>query len=367
MTARPASIGAMVDAHRLVVCVGTGGVGKTTMAAAIALGAAMRGRRAMVLTIDPARALARSLGLAALGTDAEEVPAAALAAAGLALTGRLSAAMLDQKRAWDGFIRRHAPDAKTARAILDNRFYDELSTSFAGSTEYMAIEETCRLAESGRYDLIVLDTPPAAHALDFLRAPERLDPLLDRRVAALLSHPAAAVGAVARAVVRRLERAVGGGTLADVSALLAAFESLLDDATARTRRARELLRGGRAGFVLVAGPRQLMLEETGAFLDRLHEVDAELGGVVLNRAHLPPAAAPDAIAAQLDALGEGEPARWVREAWADAVAEAAAEHEPVARFFDALRPEVARAVIPDAARDVHSLAELAGVATRLWA
>lgn len=366
------SIGAMVDRHRLVVVVGTGGVGKTTMAAALALGAALRGRRAMVLTIDPARALARSLGLATLAPGGE--PVSLVACTTRTPGGHLDAGMLDQKQAWDSFVTRHAPSAAAARSILDNRFYQELSTSFAGATEYMAIEETCRLSESGRYDLVVLDTPPAVHALDFLRAPERLDPLLDHRVTALLTRPGAAAGAVARVVLGWLELAAGRIALAEVSAFLAALDTLLDDAVARTRKARELLRGGNAGFVLVTGPRQLVLDETSAFVERMRAVDAELAGVVLNRAHPAPAAAApavDAVFAALATLGApgapGDPAvAWARAAWADAAAEADAEAAPVQDFLAALPPAVPRAVVPEATRDVHTLADLATVAARLW-
>ncbi|HVV83903.1 MAG TPA: ArsA-related P-loop ATPase [Kofleriaceae bacterium] len=211
----------LVDGRRLIVCVGTGGVGKTTVSAAIALAAARRGRRVMVLTIDPARALARALGLSALSHDGEPVPVAALAAAGLSLRGSLDAGMLDQKHAWDGFVRRHAPP-EAAAAMIGNPFYHALSTSFSGSAEYMAVEETCRLADSGRYDLVVLDTPPATHALDFLSAPARLAPLLERGVVAALARPAAIAGTLGRFVLRRMEHATGASTLRDLSAFFVA-------------------------------------------------------------------------------------------------------------------------------------------------
>ncbi len=363
------SLGATIERHRLVVCVGTGGVGKTTMAAALALGAAQRGRRVMVLTIDPARALARALGLDSLAAGGQPVPAAALRAAGLELRGSLDAGMLDQKPAWDAFITRHAPDAAAARAILDNRFYRELSTSFAGATEYMAIEETCRLAESGAYDLIVLDTPPAAHALAFLDAPERLDPLLDRGVTALLAQPTAVAGRLARLVLRRIERAVGRGALADIVRFLVALDAVLDGAAARTRRARALLRGGAAGYVLVTGPRALVLEETGAFAARLAQVNAALAGVVVNRVHPPLRAGPAEVAGVLAELdgGRGPTSAWARAAWDDAVAESAAEAAPLASFLAGLPPGLPRALIPDGAHDVHALADLAGLAAALWA
>jgi anion-transporting ArsA/GET3 family ATPase len=355
-------VGAVIERHRLVVCVGTGGVGKTTIAAAIALAAARRGRRAIVLTIDPARALARAFGLASLGAAGEPVPGA-----GVAPPGRLDAAMLDTKQAWDAFVARHAPSPAIAAQILGNRFYQELSTSFGGSTEYMAIEEMCRLAEAGEHDLIVLDTPPAAHALDFLRAPERIDPLLDPRVAAWLAAPTAAAGAVARFVMRRLERAAGSETMRDVAAFLVALEALVAGAAARTRRARALLRGGAAAFVLVAGPRQLVLDETAALAARMRALDTPLAAVVVNRVHRAPALATAQARAQIDRHAPGAAERaWLRATWDDAVDEAAAEAVLGARLARLLPPEVALAAIPDADHDVHSLGDLTAIGDALW-
>lgn len=368
------TIGELVERHRMIVCVGTGGVGKTTVSAAIALGAARRGRRAMVLTIDPARALARALGLDALAPGGEAVPAAALAAAGVALTGTLHAGMLDQRRAWDAFVTRHAPTAAHARAILDNRFYRELSTSFSGSTEYVAIEEVVRLVESGRHDLVVLDTPPAAHALDFLRAPERVDRLLDRELASWLAHPLQAgrrgAGALARFVLRRLEPAAGAATLRELSALMVAFDALLDEVAARTRRARALLHGGDAALVLVTAPRAIVLEETAALAARMRAIDAPLAGLVLNRVHPAPALAPGQAAralAALDAPAIAPPAAaWLRAAWADIVERAADEAERVAGFAAALPGPLARAELPEGPRDACTLTALAGLADHLW-
>jgi anion-transporting ArsA/GET3 family ATPase len=351
------TIGATLDRQRLVVCVGTGGVGKTTVAAAIALRAARQGRRAMVLTIDPARALARAFGLASLAAGGEPVPNAALAAAGLALRGQLDAGMLDQRHAWDAFIRRHAPSQALADHILANPFYRELSTSFAGSTEYMALEELCRLAESGRYDLIVLDTPPAAHALDFLRAPERIDPLLDRRLITAMSRPA---GALARFVVRRLEAASGPGTVRDVVGFLVAVEALVDAAAARARSARALLTSDATALVLVAGPRQIVLDETVTLAARL----PRLAAVVVNRVHRSPPidhAAVERVVAPLPA----DVAAWLRATWVDAAGEAAREVEHLARFRGSLPAALAHAEIAEADHDVHSLADLAAIAEQL--
>jgi anion-transporting ArsA/GET3 family ATPase len=348
-----------LDGHRLIVCVGTGGVGKTTISAAIALGAARRGRRAIVLTIDPARALARAFGLPSLAPGGEPVHDAA----GIELHGRLEAGMLDAKLSWDDFVRRHAPNDEIARTVLENRFYQQLSTSFAGSTEYMAIEEMCRLAESGRHDLIVLDTPPSAHALDFLRAPERLDPVLDPRVASLLTSSTEIAGAFARFVVAQLERAAGGETLREITGFFVALAAFLDRALARTRSARALLRDPGTGFVLVAGPRQLVLEQTALLAERMRALDTPLAALVLNRVHPPPRTPPAEIDRALAAVADPAVRAWLRATWDDAVAEAAAEGASIA----GLPADVPRAEIPEGGRDVHSLADLAAIAERLWA
>ncbi|MFQ5352427.1 MAG: ArsA family ATPase, partial [Candidatus Binatia bacterium] len=199
------SLSRLVDEHRVVVCVGSGGVGKTTSAAALALFGAYRGRRSMVLTIDPAQRLAQALGLGTLAAGGELVDSTLLREAGVEGTGSLSAGMLEQKSAWDEFIVRHAPSAEVAQVILDNEFYKHLSESFAGSTEYMAIEELCRIVECDDYDLVVLDTPPTAHALDFLEAPQRLQRFLDRSVVGWMVKPSVAIG---RTVWKRASRSV---------------------------------------------------------------------------------------------------------------------------------------------------------------
>ncbi len=280
------SLGGLIEQRKLVVCVGTGGVGKTTMAAALAFGAAARGRRAMVLTIDPARQLARALGLATLEAGVtHRIPPEVLATSGVAIEGELSFAMLDEKVAWDGFVRRHAPSATVRDAILENPFYQRLSTSFAGTTEYMAVEELCRLDASGRYDLIVLDTPPAAHALDFVRAPARLERLLEPLVVRWLGSMSTVVaeGGVAAWVSKRLERATGGDVLREIAAFFRAIVGLLDAIEARARRARALLRDPRTAFVLVAAPHPEVLAQTAALTDEMARLGTPLAAAILNR------------------------------------------------------------------------------------
>ncbi|HEY5948548.1 MAG TPA: ArsA-related P-loop ATPase [Kofleriaceae bacterium] len=354
-----------LDRYRLLICIGTGGVGKTTVAAAIAYAAAQRGRRALVLTIDPARALARALGLTSLG--AEQRVAAPV-------TGVLAAAMLDQKRAWDSFVTRHAPTPAIAAALLGNALYQRLSTSFAGSTEYMAIEETCRLSESGDYDLIVLDTPPAAHALDFVNAPERIDRFLAPEVASWFASPYQALGRTAwrsagftaRFLLARLEHAAGRSTLRDISEFFVALDTLIDGVIARTRRARQLLRGGDAAFVLVTAPRQLVIDETRALAAKLVAQPTPLAGVIVNRVHPLPAVDPLVAERELATLGEDASARWLQRAWRDVLAEARDERAVIERFAAMIPPSVPLAELAEADHDLHSLLDIAAIAGALY-
>src|SRR5207244_2940958 len=200
---RAMTLGELVARHQIVISAGSGGVGKTTVAASLALWGALEGRRAVVLTIDPARRLASSLGLASLGSEERDIPAEHFRAQGLAPKGTLAAMMLDQKGAWDALVERHAPPEARDR-ILTNRFYQHLSQSFAGSYEYMAIEQLCALAESGRYDLIVVDTPPTRHALDFLEAPRRIADFLDRKIIKWFVRPYFSAGWSALRAVNRM-------------------------------------------------------------------------------------------------------------------------------------------------------------------
>lgn len=316
--------------HRLVVCVGTGGVGKTTISAALALAASRANRRTMVLTIDPARALGR-----ALGVDL---------AAGAWVAPNLYAEMLDQKRAWDGFVARHAPSDAVARTLLDNPFYQRLSTAFAGSTEYMAIEEMCQLVDSGAHDLVVLDTPPSAHAIDFLRAPERID--------RLLAEPRNLTGSFARFIGRQLERVAGSVTLRDIGTFFRALTALVDGVRQRTRHARTYLRGGDVAFVLVTGPRASILDDTRELATALAERAAPLAAVVINRTH--------PVLTSRPALADP----WLAARWDAAVQEAAAEAVVLDPFIAALPPGIACARVPEG-RDICSLDALDLVARAL--
>lgn len=283
----------VVERHDVIVCAGSGGVGKTTTAAAIALWGAQRGRRAAVLTIDPARRLADSLGLPLAGGSEVVVPAALLRENGIVLRGSLSAMMLDQKGAWDSLVERHAPSAEVRDRILRNRFYQHLSQSFAGSQEYMAIEELARLRDSGRYDLIVVDTPPSRHALEFLEAPQRIADFLDRRIVRWFVKPYVAAGwsalrllnRTAGFVLRALEEAAGVGVLAEISDFFAGMQGLFDGMNERMERVYRVLKSQKTAFVLVSSPEEEVLEEAEYLSDEMRALGMPLRAVVFNRVH----------------------------------------------------------------------------------
>ncbi len=283
----------LVERHRIVISAGSGGVGKTTVAASIALWGALGGRRAVVITIDPARRLASSLGLETLGSEAREIPATHFAAQGLAAPrGSLAAMMLDQKGAWDALVERHAPAEARAR-ILQNPFYQHLSQTFAGSQEYMAIEQLCLLAESGAYDLIVVDTPPTRHALDFLEAPRRIGDFLDRKVVKWFVRPYFSAGwsalramnRTAGFLLRRLEQATGISALAEISDFFTSMSGLFENFQPRVERAYQVLRGAETAFVLVTGPEEQVLGDAEYLSTKMAELHMPLKGVVFNRVH----------------------------------------------------------------------------------
>ncbi|RMF20721.1 MAG: ArsA family ATPase [Deltaproteobacteria bacterium] len=366
----------------MIVCVGSGGVGKTTTAAALALKGALEGRRAMVLTIDPAKRLAQSLGLETLRSGGEEIDRELLERAGLVVRGTLSAGVLEQQSAWDEFIDRHAPSAEIRDAILSNEFYRHLSSSFAGSAEYMAIEELCRIHESGEYDLIVLDTPPTGHALDFLEAPQRLENFLDRSVVGWFVRPYAAVGWSAwkttsrsvRFLFQRIEQATGIESLRQISDFFVAMERLFDGINERGRKVRALLRSEATAFVLVAGPEEQVLGESDVLTTKMHELGMPLKGVVMNRVHPMPEggeAEPerDRVLAVIERLCgpeiDARAAGWLAGVYEDACRIARAEEIRREAFEAGLDSNVATVTVPEFEADVHDLRSLAEVARRL--
>lgn len=367
----------LVDQHRIIVCVGSGGVGKTTIAASLALYGALHGRRAMVLTIDPARRLAQSLGVGSLASGGEAVDLSSLDAQG---PGSLAAGMLDQEGAWDEFIARHAPNPEAAATIRANTFYQHLSRSFAGSTEYMAMEELGRIDESGLYDLIVLDTPPSRHALDFLEAPQRLSAFLDRSVAGWLAGPSRSAMSVgwsawkqasrgARFLLSRIEDATGISTLNDISEFFVAMEKLFDGIGERSEKVQALLRARRTAFVLVAGGEEQVLGEAEELSARMRSLDMPLKGVVMNRAHLVPEvlqgggeAAVSQVLSYLEEQGADEESRqWLGRIFSDSLASATAEEARRELFTTGLYGDVEVVTVPELAGDVHDLGGLSKV------
>ncbi|MGI9603756.1 MAG: ArsA family ATPase, partial [Acidimicrobiales bacterium] len=244
-------LGDLVDGCRVIVCTGTGGVGKTTTAAAIAIEGARRGRRAVVITIDPARRLADALGLAGLSNDPSRIE--------LDAPGELWAMMLDTKSTFDDLIGRYSGDDEQAERITANRFYQNVSTALSGTQEYMAMEKLYELNTDERFDLLVVDTPPSRNALDFLEAPNLLTRLLENRLYRLLTAPGRgvlrAVNSAAQTLLRQLTRVVGAEVVEDAIAFFQAFEGMEDGFKERAQEVLALLGSDNTGFLLVASPR----------------------------------------------------------------------------------------------------------------
>jgi anion-transporting ArsA/GET3 family ATPase len=365
-------VDALLDdpAIRIVVCCGSGGVGKTTTSAALAVRAADRGRRVAVLTIDPARRLAQALGLIELGNEPGRIDGVPDAAG----EGELHAMMLDMRRTFDEMVRTHSTPDRAA-AILANPFYQTISTSFSGTQEYMAMEKLGQLSASGRWDLIVVDTPPSRSALDFLDAPQRMSTFLDGRMIRLLSSPARAGGRSLRKVLgagfslftKAVSTILGGQLLADASAFVQAFDTMFGGFRERATATYALLRSPGTAFVVVAAPEPDALREAAYFVDRLRTDGMPLAGLVLNRTH--PVLAPLSATRARDAADEltGAPlAAAVLRLHADRVDRAAREDRLLARF-SRVHPAVAVTQVPAVAGEVADLAGLREIGARLAA
>ena len=281
---------------RILVACGSGGVGKTTTAAALALRAARSGRRVLVCTIDPSRRLATSLGLNQLTGKPRAIELARLSPPP-ARGGALWAMVLDVKSTFDALVARHTPDAAARERILGNRFYRHISAALAGSHEYMAMEKLLELSADERWDLVVLDTPPTRHALDFLEAPDRLVDFLDTSILRWFLRPYFVAGRLTLKVATRTgaiafrlaDRFLGLQFLQDLSEFFLAFESMYDGFKERATKVHALLREPSSGFVMVAGPTALALEEALYFHRRLTEKRMNFVGFVVNRVHTDPA------------------------------------------------------------------------------
>lgn len=287
------SFGDIIADKRILVCVGSGGVGKTTTAAALALEGARRGKRTLVITIDPARRLANSLGLASLGHEAKEVPSALIDGAGPRQPGgELHAMMLDQKRAFDEIVARYASDPAAVQRILDNPIYAQISGTLAGSQEYAAMAKLHELDAEGGWDLIVVDTPPTAHALDFLDAPEKLTSAIDspaiewfRKLRGQERSGWAVVGRSGAYVLKRLAKFVGTRFLDDLALFFTEFNDILGGFKSRAEDTFALLRQDKVGFVLVASPEPMAMHEAVFFYQRLQSSSMPFVGFVVNKVH----------------------------------------------------------------------------------
>jgi anion-transporting ArsA/GET3 family ATPase len=367
----------LVREQRIVVCCGSGGVGKTTSAAALGVLAAQQGLRVQVMTIDPARRLAQAMGLDALGHEPRRVA--------LQAPGELWAMMLDTKRTFDRLVETYAPDARVRDAIFANHYYQQLSTSLAGSRELVAMERVLEAAQSGEHDLLIVDTPPSQHALDFLDAPERIVNLLDGSLTRLLVRP---YGLAARAqfnlfrqssaaALKLMERLTGVQMLSDLSDFLLAFSSMFDGFKARSHRVQALLREPSTAFLLVCAPEPTSLKQVEQFAARLAREHMRTAGVLANRVHAPPSGlagtaseAGGAATGRLELAVEelarlaqaGEPGfsdlplpDRLAQAWQDALALHRADQRSLARLVG---QGLALHTVPRLPRDPHSMVDL---------
>jgi anion-transporting ArsA/GET3 family ATPase len=379
---------AMLSDREIIVCVGCGGAGKTTVAAALALEAARRGQKALVLTIDPARRLADALGVESLGNRPEAISREILDALDVPQRGNLSAVMLDTKRTFDDLVERLAENEEARDRVFANSIYQQISNALAGSVEYSAMEKVFELHESGAFDLVVVDTPPAQHALDFLEAPQRLLDFLDSRLVKMLIHPAFAASRFGfrlfhrgtQRVLQVLERITGIGFLEDLSEFLIAMAS---GYRGRAHSVQDLLLGPKSTFVLVAGPGMESTRHATDFLDRLEGYGITLAGVLVNRIRLWPStiAPPGAdvrrsadLELLRDALRASEGADYPAQLAAEAAERVATRYaewvQADARFAQPLRERIEAqgcfwGCIPEFEKDVHDLSGLARVADRI--
>lgn len=358
---------AVANAHVLVTT-GAGGVGKTTTAAAIGLDGARQGRRVLVMTIDPARRLAQSMGLETLASEPQSVEVGDA-------PGSLDAMMLDMQSTFDALIDRHATSPARARAIKANRIYQTLSSTLSGTQEYMAMEKLHELHEEGTYDLLVIDTPPTRSALDFLDAPQRMTSFLEGRLLNALLKPAISTGrgigrfvnAGATTFMRVAGKVTGMDLLEDLADFFSNFEGMYEGFKERADAVLALLRDPSSQFVVVASPQPPPLREARFFLDRLQQEGLHAAGVVVNRMHPLPPGGQDVeelrhVASELEDPGM----RGIVELLADTTALAGRERRDVDAALYGREP-AALVEVPLLRRDVHDLSSLSTIADHLVA
>ncbi|MFB9322210.1 ArsA family ATPase [Cryptosporangium minutisporangium] len=356
---------------RIIVCCGSGGVGKTTTAAALGLRAAETGRRTVVLTIDPARRLAQSMGLSELDNVPRRVKGVESAAG-----GELHAMMLDMKRTFDEVVLAHT-DPERAEEIFANPFYQAMSSSFSGTQEYMAMEKLSQLRAADEWDLIIVDTPPSRSALDFLDAPQNLARFLDGRLLKLLLAPAKSGGRGMLKMMsasfglfsRVITKVLGTQLLDDVSTFVAALDSMFGGFRERAQRTYDLLKTPGTAFVVVAAPEPDAVREASYFADRLLAEGMPLAGLVLNRVHateVPGLSAAEALTAaeELERTDGSSVTAEVLRLHAG-LSRLVERERRIAAGFTTAHPEVPVVEVPAEAEDVHDLDGLRRVGAAL--
>jgi anion-transporting ArsA/GET3 family ATPase len=361
----------LVAEERLIVCVGSGGVGKTTSAASIALAGAYAGRRALVLTIDPARRLANSLGLSEFGNQERRI------ALDPQVKGELWAMMLDAPSTFDDVISRVAKDAATRDAIYANRIYRSIAASFSGSQEYMATERLFDVVQSGRYDLVVLDTPPVKNALDFLDAPGRLARFLDKQIMKRLIAPededgsglfgGRLLGGATAVAYRLLGHIFGQEFLGDIAGFFSLFRDLYDGFRERHEAVERMFADASTAFLIVAAPTEPSMEVAGFFFDELRTRKLPLRALVVNQVHASRFDTPDvdellgAAARRIDAEAAGPLLARLESAHGRLRALSELEGRRVAELRRRAGPTVDVRVVPRIPGEVHDLAGLAAL------
>jgi len=366
------SVASLLEGKRICVCAGSGGVGKTTTSAAIALGMAARGAKVAVVTIDPARRLANALGLERLDNEPHRVEEELLAGGGLELGGELWAMMLDPKRTFDELIDRLAADPGRAAEIKANRVYAELSTAVSGSQEFTAIAKLYDLHREHDFDLLVLDTPPSRNAMDFLDAPQRLNSFLEGRALRALFRPTGlgmrVLGRGATPLLLALRRVTGVDLLADLAAFFQLLAGMTADFSARAAQVEELLRAPSTAFVLVTTAQREPVQEAIWFHRTVRASGMPLAGVIVNRVHhdlLGERRAGD-VAQALDGLLSPDLTARVAENFADYHRLAERDRRNIALLAEALHGDP-MLLVPQLDDDVHDLEGLLRIHSYLFA
>jgi len=369
-------LGALLSTRRVLLCVGCGGVGKTTTTAALGLAAARRGKRVLCLTIDPARRLSQSLGLERMTTEAQRIDPALFTQAGLDVTGSMTVMMLDTKSTFDGLVASLAPTPEKRDQILNNVLYKYISTSLAGTQEYMAMEKLYAVKRDESYDIILLDTPPTPNALDFLDAPERLIGAMDSAATRWFVQAFQQTGKVsfnllaksAAAILRAIGKLTGGGFLEQIAAFMTEINELFGGWRKRADEVATALRAPDVAYVLVTTPDPLCIREVIYFADRLKEQGMRRDALVVNRVHptygpIPNLDSIAAMASEKGIPGDAHAAEHLRRAVEDEGRQGKLDALHLVALEGALdEAGTIRADVPAFPYDIHDLAGLARIA-----